>query len=81
MPFFGLARKQLYWPGYLKKYLKADQHRFKIYQEIHHIFGSIFDPFWDPFGCHVGSIFAPFLVSDRSWTLIFIKNVDFHENL
>ena len=42
---------------------------------------SFWFPFWDPLGCHFGVIFAPCLVSDRSWTLIFIKNVDFHENV
>ena len=57
------------------------QDRLKIDQKIHHILGSIFDPFWEPCWCHVGSLFAPFLVSDPSWTLIFIKNVDVHEKL
>ena len=57
------------------------QDRFKINQKIHHIFKSMFDACWDPFWRHVGSIFVPFLVSDRFWTLIFIKHVDFHEKL
>ena len=46
-----------------------------------YIFGSIFDPFWNPIWCHVGSLFASFFVSDRSWALIFIKNADVHETL
>ena len=61
--------------------LPGAPNRLQIDQKIHHIFGSIFYPFWDPLWCHFGSKFVPLLVSDRSWTLIFIKHVDFHEHL
>ena len=61
--------------------LGGSQDRLKIYQENHHILGSMFDPFWGPFGGHYGSLFAPFWVPNRAWIPIFVKNVDFHENL
>ena len=44
-------------------------------------FDTVLDRFGELLGCHFGSLFAPCLLPDRSWTLIFIKNVDFHGTL
>ena len=53
----------------------------KILQKSIFILMPLFNRFWAPFRLDIGHFFAPILLPDCSWTLIFIKNADVHGTL
>ena len=50
----------------------------KILQKSIFILMPLFNRFWAPYRLDIGHFFAPILLPDCFWTLIFIKNTDVH---